>query len=391
METLVKGQSSLYLTEEVTPGTYVAPSVDSDGIEPNQDGIEFTMSREEIERNTLTDTIESVAPRLGTKNVTGAFALEYKAGATAGAEPRGGKLFKALLGSKRSSSAITTKSSGNTASFLAVEDADISSLKKGDIVLVKKPGAFECRPIAAVDETPGAAGILLAFDLGSTPPASVVIEAFTTYLHSSDERSLSATWYPGGEIEEQVSGLNVASASLEGWSANGTPSWSFSLQGLDLQKSVGQPSVAVNFGSDAEVPVMQGALAYLGSEPIDYIELGLSVENTISTLPAANKMTGKLGSRKNRLAVTGSINPYMSATDVSRWDSFNNGDTTSLFAYAYNPTGTAGEFNEVIALWLPNIKITNMPAGDQDGVLTDNIEFRAFRNEGGDSLFLGFI
>lgn len=392
MTTLVKGESSLYITKEVTRGTHVDPTVDADGVEPNEEGIEFRMTREVIERNTLTNSIEAVEPRLGTKNVEGSFSMEFKAGATAGAKPRGSHVYENLLGTvKTVATTTTTKASGNTTSFLAVEDADISKFAKGDIVLVKKAGAFECRPVASVVTTTGAAGLNLAIPLSGAPGASVVIERFTTYYHSSAEVPLSATWFPGGEIKEEISGLDIASASLEGWTANETPSWSFSLRGLDIQKSVAAPSVAVDFSSDAQVPVMQSAIAYLGTEAIDYVELGLSVENTLTDLPAANKSTGKLGTRKTALNITGSINPYTSASNVSRWNNFNNGDNTSLFLYAGNPTGVAGEFNQVIAIWLPKVKITNMPMGDQDGVLTDNIEFSAFKTAGGDSMFLGFI
>jgi hypothetical protein len=392
MATLVKGESSLYVTEEVTRGTYVAPSVDANGLEPNEDGIEFSMTREEIERNTLTSTIEAVEPRLGLKNVSGSFSMEFKAGASAGATPRGGSVYKSLLGGKRNASTTTTtKASGNTTTFLAIEDADISKFAAGDIVLVKKSGAYMVRPIASRVTTPGSAGLNLAFALDSSPGNSVVIEKFTTYYHTSDDQPLSVTWYPGGEIEEQYTGMDCVSATLESWTANQTPSWSFSFTGLDVTKAVDTPSVSVDFSSDADVPVMQGAKAYLGGTAVDYIELGLSIENTRADMPAANQSTGKIGSRKTEFAVTGSINPYMASDSVARWETYNDGDTTSFFAYASNPTGTTGEFNQIVAIWLPNVKITNMPMGDQDGVLTDNIEFKAFRSAGNDSIFLGFI
>lgn len=392
MGTLVKGLSSLYITEEVTEGTWVAPSVDADGLEPNEDGIEFSLSREEIERNTLTSTIEAVEPRLGLKSVAGSLAMEYKAGATAGATPRGGLLFESLFGAKRAAATTTTTKTGNTSTVLQIEDADISKFSVGDCVLVKEAGGFEVRPVSAKSTGTGTATITFPFALTNGSPANaVVIEKFTTYYHQSDNMSLSASWYPGGEIREKVTGLKVVSGSLEGWSANQTPSWNFSLQGLDIDKAVATPAVSVDFSSDAIVPVMQGAYAFLGGTAVDYSELGMSVENTITDMPAANNENGKIGSRKTEFNVTGSINPYMADDSVARWETFNAGDATSFFAYAYNPTGTAGEFNQVVAMWLPNVKITNMPSGDNDGVMTDNIEFRAFRNLGNDTVFLGFI
>lgn len=389
---LVKGESSLYLTKEVTRGVYVAPTLDEHGMEPNEDGIDFKYEREPIERNTLTNSIEAVEPRLGKKTVTGAFSLEYKAGAAAGAKPRGHVAFENLLGGVRQkSTTTTTKALGNTTSFLAIEDADISGFKKGDIIVVKKAGAFMARPIASVVTTPGSAGVNMAIPFPSSPGNSVVIEKFTTFFHAGNEVPLSGTWYPGGEIEERISGLDVASASLDGWTADGTPSWTFSLSGLDVNKSVAQPSVAVDFSGDALVPVLQGAEAFLGSEAIDYVEIGLSIENTLVDQPAANRSTGKVGTRKTALGITGSIDPYMSDVNVDRWNNFKAGQATSLFFYAYNPSTTAGEFSQLVAVWMPKIKITNMPMGDQDGILKDNIEFSAFKTNGNDSIFMGYV
>ena len=68
---VVKGESSLFLKLEATEGVYQAPTSADDAIEVLEDGLEFNYTRDEIERNTLTSTIESVAPRLGLKQITG--------------------------------------------------------------------------------------------------------------------------------------------------------------------------------------------------------------------------------------------------------------------------------------------------------------------------------
>jgi hypothetical protein len=391
MATLVKGQSSLYLVEEVTEGTYVAETAVSQAVEPLQDGLEFNVAREEIERKTLTDTIEAVEPRLGLKTVTGSVPIELKSSATAGASPRGQILFESLFGGKRSvGSAITTKT-GNTTTVLQIQDADIASLNVGDSILVKKAGEYAVRPIASKVSTAGAATVTLAIALPSAPGDNVVIEKVTTYYHDSASKSFSATYYEGGEIRTKALGLKSISGTLEGWVANETPSMNFSVEGIDMEKDVASPSLDPDFSSDALVPVIQGACAWIGSDEVDYTELSLSIENTKADLLSACAESGKIGTRKTAFTVTGSINPYMSDTNVDRWTSFNEGDTTSLFAYAYNPSSTAGQFSNVVAIWMPNIKITNMPAGDNEGVLMDNIEFKAFRSSGNDTIFMSFI
>lgn len=392
MTTLVKGESSVYIVPEVVEGTFVAETVVAEAIEPNEDGLEFNLSRAEIERNTLTNTIESVEPRLGLKTVTGSIPLEFKAGATAGAEPRGALLYESLLGGKRAiSTTTTTKSSGNTTTSLKIEDADISKFAVGDCVMLKKAGAYEVRPVSAVITTGGAAALTMAIPFSYTPPNSAVIEKALTFYHESDSASFSVAHYQGGEILEAIPGCKANGGTLEGWTAGETPSFNFSIEGTDMVKTVATPSLTPDFSSDAKVPVIIEACAWLGTEEIDYTEITLNIENTKADLLSACSPSGKIGTRKTAFNVTASVNPYMSDTTLTRWDLFEAGTITSLFTYAFNPTSTAGEFNQVVAIWLPNVKITNMPAADQDGVLLDNIELRAFRSAGNDTVFLGFI
>lgn len=391
MSTLVKGQSSLFLVEEVNEGVLVSESNSSQAIEPNQDGLEFNLKREEIERKTLTNTIEAVEPRLGLKTVTGTIPMELKAGATTGAAPRGQILYESLMGGKRQiTTTTTTKASGNTTSFLAINDDDISKFNEGDCILLKLAGNYQVRPIESVVTTSGSAGLNIAIPFEAIDD-ELVIEKVTTYYHDADSKSFSAGHYIGGEVLEAVSGLKSISASVDNWRANQTPSISFSVEGLNASRTIGAPAITADFSNDAKVPVLQYACAYLGTEELDYSELGLSIENTKADLPSACSPNGKIGTRKTAFTVSGSINPYMSDANVDRWNKFENGDVTSLFVFASNPTNTSGEFEQVVALWLPNIKITNMPAKDQDGVLLDAIEFKAFRKNGNDSLFLSFI
>lgn len=392
MTTLVKGESSVYIVPEITEGTFVAESVVAQAIEPNEDGLEFNLSRAEIERNTLTDTIEAVEPRLGLKTVTGTIPLEFKAGTAAGGTPRGGLLYESLLGGKRTATTTTTtKASGNTLSFLAMEDADAAKYKAGDCLLVKKAGAYHVRPIASVVLTSGSAGVNLAIPLPVAPGESVVVEKTLTYFHEADTSSFSVAHYQGGEILEAIAGCKANSGTLEGWVAGETPSFSFGVEGVDMVKSVATPSLSPDFSSDAKVPVIIHACAWLGTEEIDYTEISLNIENTKADLLSACSPSGKIGTRKTAFNVTASVNPYMSTDNLTRWDLFEAGTTTSLFTYAFNPTATDGEFNQVVAIWMPNVKITNMPQADQDGVLMDAIELRAFRSAGNDTVFLGFI
>jgi hypothetical protein len=384
---LVKGESSLFLEIESTEGVYSAPSGASAAIEVLEDGLEFNYSRDEIERNTLTSTIESVAPRLGLKQITGSIPVEFKANGTAGEKPREHALYYSLLGGFRQIAAPVT--SGTTHTSTVINIADTSMFNVGDVVLVKQAGAYEVRPISEITED---VSITFPFALENGAPSNAVeIEKVTMYFHDSPAPTISATHFLGGKIKEEVSGLRAISASLENWSTANVGTWGFSVEGLNLLRDVEQPAFSPDFTNDALPPVLLNACIWIDGVKVPYNEFSLSIENTKSELLSACSDSGKIGSRFTNLAVTGTFNPYMEDDDTDRFDSFNNNDSISIFGYAYNPTSVAGEKDGIIAFWMPQAKITEIPTGDQDGIITDAISFKAFRGNGNDTIFLGFI
>lgn len=392
---LIKSKSSLFIQEEVTEGVHVNPSAASDAVEVLEDGLEFSSSREKIERNTLTSTVEPVAPRLGMKTVSGKIGLEYKASSTEGAAPPSDRLMKSLLGGKRqNTTTVTSKVTAHTSTNIKIEDADISKFKVGDIVLVKEAGKYEVRPISVVTTTIGAASITFPFALDNGAPSNtVLLSKFTTYFADDAWTTLSADYYEGGEIRDSMSGMRAISASVDGWSTGKTANLQFALEGIEYAQTVATPAYTPDFSADALPPVLLDACAYLGGVEIDYNEFKLSIENTKSDMLSACQASGKVGTRITGLKVGGSINPYKNDNDVVRYTNFEAGATTSLFVFAYNPKDPAvtGEGRQFMAIWMPNIKISELKSGDQDGIITDEISFDAFRNAGNDTVFMGFI
>lgn len=390
---LIKGKSALFLKEEVTEGTYVAPASAADAVEVLEDGLEFGTTREVIERNTLSATVESEAPRLGIKTVTGTIPTELKASSTEGAAPPADLLWESLLGGKRqNTTTVTSKNAAHTSTVIQIEDADISKFAVGDVVLVKEAGQYEVRPISVVTSTLGAASITFPFALKNGAPAnSVLISKFTTYYPDDNWPTISASLYNGGEILDKEMGLRCLTGSIENWTTGQVPTLSFGVEGIESDRTVTATPFVPNFSADALPPVLLDACAYLGGIEIDYNEFALSIENTKADIPTACQPSGKAGTRITQLSVSGSINPYMEDDDVVRWDAFEANSDTSLFVFARNPGAVVGEGKEWICVWLPKIKITELGTGDQDGVLTDAISFQAFKSAGNDTVFVGFI
>jgi hypothetical protein len=389
---VVKGKSSVYLKEEVLEGVYVAP-VAGDAVEVLEDGVGFEYSRDEVERNLLSATIEVEASRLGLKQVTGSVPVEFKAGLTEGAYPRENVLYKSLLGGTRQISTNTTTKTGNTASVLKIQDADISKFKKNDIILVKQANQYALRPIAEVDTTLGAAEITLAIPLDAAPADNVVIGKSALYYHKDGAPSFSTTHYIGGAIKETVEGCRSISASLESWEGGAVPSFNFSVEALDLEQFAETLPVPLtpNFANEALPPVILGACVWINGVKVSYNSLTLNLENTKAEVLSACSQSGKVGSRFTQFMTTGEIAPYMDDDNVDRFTAFNTNDDISVFGYAYNPTSTVGEIEQAIAFWIPQAKITTMPNGDQDGIMTNQISFKAYKKDGEDTVFLGFV
>ena len=383
---LIKGNSSVFIKEETTEGTYEAPASSADALEVLADGIAFEYTREEIQRNTLSSTIEVEASRVGLPKVSGTVPVEYKASSNAGEAPRADVLFKSLLGGKHTLASVVTSATGHTATKIYMSAPDLALFKKGMVVKVLKAGAHDIRPIKAI----GVDHIELSFALDYVPADGVQIEKATTYFHAEGAPTFSATHYLGGKIEEKVAGLRALSCALQSWETAKTPALSFAVEGLSLERSVNDPAFSPDFSNDALPPVLLGACVYVNGVKVPYSSLSISMENTKSDIMSVCSEQGKLGSRFTQFMVSGEINPYMSDSDVDKFDLFNLNEDVSIFGYAYTPTD-AGEFKEVIAFHIPQAKITSMPTGDQDSVLTDNISFKAYRKDGGDSIFLSFI
>jgi len=388
---LVKGRTSVFLKEEPTEGTYVAPASAADAVEVLEDFGGFQYTREEIERNVLSDTVEVEASRPGLPNVSGDVPVEFKAGAVTGGAPLSDVLYKSLLGGKKViATPSTTKASGNTTTVLQVEDADVVKYAKNDVILVKVTGAWQVRPVASVDATPGSATVTLQIPLESVSN-SAVIESVTKYFHEEGAPTFSVTTYLGGEIEDQARGVRAISGELQNWTTGQIPGFNFTCEGLDLSRSVDTPAFSPDFSAEPQPPVALSACIWLSGEKVQYPEFSLSLENTKTDIQSACSPSGKVGSRFTRFQVTGSINPYMQDDNVDLFSKFNANDDVSVFGYASNPGANPGEIENVVAFWIPQSKITNLEIADADGILTDSLEFKAYRKDGGDSVFLAFI
>jgi len=382
-----RDRTSMAVVIEDTEGTYKAPTGAQDYVQTLKDGAEMTPSQELLERNIFTGNIGKTQSRLGTKSVTGAMPVEFRAGETEGAAPEADALLSAALGGKKTRAAVTT-GTGNTATVLQIDDLDIGDFSVHDIVMVKEAGAFEMSWVSAVDDTPGSANITLGQALSGAPADNVEIAAVTQYsAANSGHPSLSISKYIEDTILEQAAGCRVTSMSLENFSTGQISSLNFGFEGLSFDRSVTANPFTPDY-DDTLPPITLRACVHQDGNQIQVNDLTMSLENTLGFVTSTCSANGRISSRVTERSISGSFNPYKQDDNVSQFEKFKCNTSYSLFAYAFNPLLDAscdftGEFNNGIAILMPSCITTELGESDADGLLVDDVSFEANRGPQG--------
>lgn len=395
MSDSVKNTIKIGIMEEVTEGTYLAPSSATKFVAPLADGMELTPAKELLERNVMTGSIGKVTPRTGMKSVSGSLSTEARSSGTTGQEPQFGPLMKAALGAVRTNTAVvTTKASGNTATVLQIDDADIAKFAVGDIVLVKQSGAYHVSPITAKSTGTGTATItmLVAHPSGDCTDSVTVDKFVTYYTANSGHPTLSISKYVEGARLEQAAGCRVKSMELSNFATGQLADFKFAFEGLSFDQSLTAPPFTASFDS-ALPPIVLSATVYMDGTAVAVNEMAFSLENTLAFKTSTASSNGKISSRITERKVSGSFNPYKQDNSVANYTKFNANTEFSVFGYMANPTSTAGQFDGVVAFYLPKCIITELGEADQDGLLQESISFQASRGSDGstEELYIGLV
>lgn len=395
MSIAVKKNTSVGVEIEVTEGVYVAPSSATKFVQTLVDGFDISPKKNVLERNIFTASIGKTSPRVGQSQVSGTIPCEARANSVEGAAPEYNALMKSAMGTSHAiASSTTTKASGNTGTELCIDDSDISKFQVGDIVMVKEAGAYHVSPILTVDSTSGAAKItlLVAKPLGSFSNSVVISKSITYNVADTGHPSLSISKYIEGAVLEKAVGCKVTSMSLDKFSTGQLPSFHFGFEGLDYAQSVTSIPFTPSYDSALPPIVLDGRL-YMDGTALDVNEISVSLQNALGFQTAFRASNGRVSSRATERTITGSLNPYKTDVSVDIFTKYQSNTAFSLFAYAKVPTATTGEFNQVVAVYMPNCIITEVAEADQDGLLQDKISFSANRGPTGviPEIYIGFV
>lgn len=379
----VKKNTKIAIKKEATEGT-AETMAGTDFLKAKADGLELTPAKEQLDQDVLGSGLTMQKSQQGLASVTGALNMYMKANGTAGAEPEYGVLLESLMGAKRTNTAQTSDSAGENTTT-EIYFADTSGFKVGDTALIKTAGAYHLSPITAVD----ADKITHLIPTSSAPADDVVVEAFTTYYPTdAGHPSYTVEKWVEDKVKETALGCKTKTMSVGNFTTGQNPEMNFTMEGLSFARVLSTLGVTPSYDS-AETPVIIDACIYQGTTKIKANEFTLSVENGQSFI--TDTCEGKSGSRMTSRAVTGTINPYKQDDDISDYTNFNTNQTFSLFVKASIPTGTAGEYKDIVAFYIPKCQITEMGEGDQEGLLTNALSFKATGDEDERELFITFI
>ena len=384
MGLIVKENNKLAVKKEVTEGTYEAPSA-GDYVAIIDASLE--PGRDLLDRNVLNGSLGKSTPRLGMTNATGSVTVEAKTSGTAGTEPEAGPLFEAAMGSSNIMTATVT--SGTTHTTTLINVSDTSEFNVGDIVVVKESGAYHASPIASiVTDT----SITLEIAAASAFSDSVVIEKSVNYrLADSGHPSLSITRYMEDAVREYITGAKISSMSLDNFAVGQIPTVAFGFEGLDYDRSVSAIGLTPTYDSSLP-PVVLAALVAQDGTSVCVTNASISLSNGLAPVTCVAEASGKQAIRVANREISGSFNPYREDDSVANYTKFSAGTEFSLFLRVSIP-GATGEYSQSVCVWLPNCFIESIAEGDNNGLVTDEISFRATKGSAGteDEMVVAFI
>jgi len=364
---VLKANKKFAIKEEVTEGTYVAPNAGADFIKAQEANVEVT--KEILERAYIGSSIGQHKPEVGMSNASGSVKFEMKAHGTEGAAPEYGLLFESCLGAERS--AVTKDASDEdyvapdySTTKICLANADKNIYAVGDIVVTKQSENYHCSPIASIGNDDDGVHITLLIASSETYADGDTIAAVQTYYCAdSGHPSFSASQYQEEAILKKAVGCKVKSIALEGFGTGTHAAFNVAFDAMDGDEEVTAQPVTEAYDS-ALPPIVLGAKIYQDGVEIDCNEFSFSIENELSVQKATGQANGKLGIRVTKRTIKGSINPYKEDDSVANYTKFDAGTEFSIFAFAKVPTGVTGEYEDVVAVYLPQCSIANLAEGD---------------------------
>jgi hypothetical protein len=280
----------------------------------------------------------------------------------------------------------------NTTTTINIANGNIASFYVGQIVCVLEAGAYHVSPIASKITTTDLCSITLLIAAEEAFSSGVEIAKVTNYMWSNTSHgSVSVTKYVEDAITETAAGCKVSSFEITDFKTGAQPKFNFTMTGTAYTCNVAANPYAGVETYDSSLPtVALSALVYKDGVQYCVEEVGFKLENTLGQRTTTCNANGIVDQRVTEAKASGSLVPYKMSDSVADFTLWTNATQFSLFAYAANPTGTEGEFNQIWAIYLPKCQAVDISEQDKDGLLQNNLSYMVNKDSNG-TIHMAFI
>lgn len=212
-------KSVLFVTDEVTSGTPVAPSAANQAI-ALQDGFSLSPNVEVIESDELRASIGKAAPILGKEQPESEISHYIRHSGVEGQEPNFGNFIQSIFGAKSVNATQYTTSASSTAGSSSARatiksTGNASNFERGEALLIKDSvNGYSIRNVYSVVD---ANTLDLGFNLANAPASGVGLGKAVLYKPAdSGENSMTFWEYrANGGAVEMIAGVKASEMSVE--------------------------------------------------------------------------------------------------------------------------------------------------------------------------------
>lgn len=336
MSTVGLNRASIFaIKEEVTTGTYIAPSAGSDFI-PLRPGNETTFEPELLESDELLNDIGASKSAIGKEIVSGSHSVYLKHSGVEGQEPEVGLLYESLMGSKDIATVEYDTDAGSTVSALVMPAGEGANFQAGQGLLIKdSTNGYSIRNVESVNVDT----LNLNFKLAVAPAIGINTGKAVLYKpEAQGHPSFSTTKYLGnGHALETSSGNQVTESSFT-MDANGFGEVEFSYEGTGYAMNpitIGATNKYLDFTDDT------GTFAAVVAEGVyrTPVELADAVADAMNNA-SIEDFTTVFSSVTGKFAITTSTSAVLSLLWFTGANAANTIGTKLGFIVSANDTGS---------------------------------------------------
>lgn len=377
------------VVEEVTEGTYVAPTAND--VIQLADIPTVSPELERIARNLISNSIGRMKSLNGAEGGSIEMTVELRgAGDTAGVPdaPEIDLLLKSALGSRTTSADTETTDVGSTDTLIELTGGG-ASFSRGDPVLIDG----EMRFVSSVSSDQ--LTLNRALDKGAPSSGVTVVRGYgyKPVISGHTPLSITAYFHDGtNSWTQRMKGCRCSQVAFADFTAGQIPKITFTFQCLSHEVVIGSPLASPVY-EDQDPPIAKAGLVYKDTTEFHVNNIGLSIAQQVTPEKSINSASGI-----NRLFITsreisGSFDPYIDPASKQIYDDWKNNTDMEIQAGLSIPD-SSGDFQvgTSVGFWLPQVNYTGLAYADQDGSMKHELPYEAHDTaDGSDDIYLAVI